>query len=177
MDEYIAKPGIRQAIKESIIRMIAEERMLPGDKILPQNDLARRFKTTPVTIHKALRELVAEGVIERRKGVGTFIRARKASDATKDKRICLVLHRAGLDRPQFNPEFWPYMQDLIFDFSSMLSRGYSFTMKYADPGTDIAHLNEDLRGYFAVFFHYSNEVPVSVIKAVIRSRVAPVVKI
>lgn len=177
MSEYIGKPSIRQSIKESIVRMIAEERMLPGDKILPQNELARRFKTTPVTIHKALRELVDEGVIERKKGVGTFIRAKKVADRDREKRICLVLHREGLDRPQLNPEYWPYMQDLIFDFSSLLSKGYSFTIKYADPSADINRLIEELRGYLAVFFHYSNEVPVSVIKSVIRSRSVPVVKI
>lgn len=175
--EHIRKPGVRQRIKDEIIRMIAEERMLPGDKIMPQNELAARFTTTPVTIHKALRELVAEGVVERRKGVGTFISARKVAEAGRDKRICLVLHRTGLERPLFNLECWPYMQDLIFDFSAMLSEGYSFTMKYADPETNVGRLIEDLRGYFAIFFHYPNEVPISVIKAVIRSRVAPVVKI
>jgi DNA-binding LacI/PurR family transcriptional regulator/DNA-binding transcriptional regulator YhcF (GntR family) len=177
MKEYIRKPAVRQRIKDEIIGMISSERMLPGDKIMPQNELAQRFKTTPVTIHKALRELVDEGVVERRKGVGTFISARKVMEFPRDKQICLVLHRTGLDRPQFNPEYWPYMQDLIFDFSAMLSKGYSFTMKYADPETNVGRLIEDLKGYFAVFFHYSNEVPISIIKTVIRSRVAPVVKI
>ena len=177
MKPTISKPSIRQRIKEEVIRMIGTEMMLPGDKIVSQNVLAERFDTTPVTIHKALTELAREGVIERRKGVGTFVSDKARKPARNEKRVCLVLHRSGLDRPEINPEYWPYMQDLIFEFTHALTDSYSFSMKFAGPGTDISRLISELRGYHSVFFHYSNEVSNDVLKAIVRSRVAPVIKI
>lgn len=173
----ISKPSIRQRIKEEIVRMIGSEVMLPGDKIVSQNVLAEQFDTTPVTIHKALTELAREGVIVRRKGVGTFVADTKRKPSSSEKRVCLVLHRSGLDRPEINPEYWPYMQDLIFEFTRALSDAYSFSMKFAAAGTDVSRLISELRGYHSVFFHYGNEVPNDILKAIVRSRVAPVIKI
>lgn len=173
----ISKPSIRQRIKEEIVRMIGSEMMLPGDKIVSQNELAEQFDTTPVTIHKALTELAREGVIVRRKGVGTFVADKTRKPSTSEKRVCLVLHRSGLDRPEINPEYWPYMQDLIFEFTRALSDAYSFSMKFAAEGTDVSRLISELRGYHSAFFHYGNEVPNDILKAIVRSRVVPVVKI
>lgn len=177
MEKAIYKPSIRQRVKESIMRMIGDEMILPGEKIQPQNELAARFSTTPVTIHKALRELVQEGVVERRKGVGTFVSRRPVQRESSEQRVCLVLHRAGLDRPEINPEYWPYMQDLFFDFTSSLCETYSFSVKFAGPQINIARLISELQGYHSVFFHYSNEVSNDILKAVVRSRAVPVVKI
>jgi LacI family transcriptional regulator len=173
----LLKLSVRQRIKQEIVRMIGEEMILPGEKIMPQNELAARFNTTPVTIHKALRELVDEGVIERRKGVGTFVSRRRPGEGQKEKKVCLIMHRAGLERPEINPEYWPYMQDLIFDFTTNLCDTYSFSMKFAGKQTDVKRLISELDGYHSVFFHYSNEVPVEIMQAIIRSRVVPVVKI
>ncbi len=177
MKKALHKPSIRQRIKEEIVHMIGVEKMLPGDKILSQNALAERFSTTPVTVHKALTELTREGVIVRRKGVGTFVSSRKSQSSGTEKRVCLIMHRPGLDQADVNPEYWPYMQDIIFAFTHALSEEFSFSMKFAGPQTDVSRLISELTGYHAVFFHYSNEVPVEVIRAIIRSRVAPVIKI
>ena len=177
MKKPLHKPSIRQRIKEEVVRMIGDERMLPGDKIQSQNALAERFSTTPVTIHKALTELAREGVIQRRKGVGTFVSGRSGGSHVGEKKVCLVMHRSGLDRPETNPEYWPYMQDVIFEFTHVLTEDYSFSMKFAGPQTEVSRLISELDGYYAAFFHYSNEVPNDVLKAVVRSRVVPVVKI
>jgi DNA-binding LacI/PurR family transcriptional regulator/DNA-binding transcriptional regulator YhcF (GntR family) len=177
MSKKISRPSVRQRIKEQVVRMIADEALLAGDKIISQNELAARFSTTPVTIHKALTELSREGVVTRRKGVGTFVAERKTTKAEAGRKVCLVLHRSGLDRPDLNPEYWPYLQDLIFDFMKALDNRYSFSLKFAGEETNISEFVKELKGYEAVFFHYSNEVSFSVMQAVARSRVAPVVKI
>lgn len=177
VSQKISRPSVRQRIKEQVIRMIADEALLAGDKIVSQNELAERFSTTPVTIHKALTELVREGVVSRRKGVGTFVADRKTTKAEAGRKVCLVLHRSGLDQPDLNPEYWPYLQELIFDFMKVLGNRYSFSLKFAGEETNIPAFVKELKGYEAVFFHYSNEVPFSVMQAVVRSRVAPVVKI
>jgi DNA-binding LacI/PurR family transcriptional regulator/DNA-binding transcriptional regulator YhcF (GntR family) len=177
MSKKISRPAVRQRIKEQVVRMIADEALLAGDKIVSQNELAARFSTTPVTIHKALTELSREGVVTRRKGVGTFVADRKSNGAALGKKVCLVLHRSGLDRPDLNPEYWPYLQDLIFEFMKVLDNRYSFSLKFAGEETNISQFVKELKGYEAVFFHYSNEVPFAIMQAVARSRVAPVVKI
>ena len=174
--KQLSKPSIRQRIKEEIVRMIASQMMLPGDKILSQNALAELFTTTPVTIHKALTELAQEGFIERRKGVGTFVANKPTSASSGEKRVCLVLHREGLERPEVNPLYWPYVQELIYEFSHQLPEGYTFSLKFADQNCNVPWLISQLKGYHAVFFHYSNEIPAKIIQSVVRSRVAPVVR-
>ncbi|QDZ42438.1 PLP-dependent aminotransferase family protein [Corynebacterium sp. sy039] len=46
-----------------------------GDKLPPSRQLVNEFHASPVTIQKALSELVARGLIETRPGVGTFVLA------------------------------------------------------------------------------------------------------
>ncbi|MFA5190326.1 MAG: GntR family transcriptional regulator [Verrucomicrobiia bacterium] len=45
-----------------------------GDKFLAERQVAGRFSVSRVTANKALSHLVAEGVLEIKKGVGTFVR-------------------------------------------------------------------------------------------------------
>jgi GntR family transcriptional regulator len=50
-------------------------RHLPGSRFLTERDVAERFKVSRPTANKALSALVAEGALDFRKGVGTFVRA------------------------------------------------------------------------------------------------------
>jgi len=45
----------------------------PGDKFHSEQELAKIFETTQVTINKVTSQLVAEGILFRKQGVGTFI--------------------------------------------------------------------------------------------------------
>jgi GntR family transcriptional regulator len=53
---------------------IAERRYAPGEALPGEEDLARHFGVSRVTIRAALEALDALGLIERRQGVGTFVR-------------------------------------------------------------------------------------------------------
>jgi GntR family transcriptional regulator len=53
---------------------IAERRYAPGEALPAEEDLARLFGVSRVTIRAALETLNALGLIERRQGVGTFVR-------------------------------------------------------------------------------------------------------
>ena len=46
----------------------------PGDQFLTERQVADRFGTTRPTANKALASLVGQGVLEFRRGVGTFVR-------------------------------------------------------------------------------------------------------
>lgn len=50
------------------------ERFAPGDRFLTERQICERFGVSRATANKALANLVAEGLLEFRKGVGTFVR-------------------------------------------------------------------------------------------------------
>jgi DNA-binding transcriptional MocR family regulator len=47
----------------------------PGAKLPSTRELVARYGASPVTVQKALRTLTAQGIVESRPGVGTFVRA------------------------------------------------------------------------------------------------------
>ncbi|MEV0893252.1 PLP-dependent aminotransferase family protein [Promicromonospora sp. NPDC050262] len=47
----------------------------PGARLPSSRELVARYGASPVTVQKALRTLVAQGVVETRPGIGTFVRA------------------------------------------------------------------------------------------------------
>jgi GntR family transcriptional regulator len=53
---------------------IAERRYAPGEALPPEADLAALFDVSRVTIRAALETLAELGLIERRQGIGTFVR-------------------------------------------------------------------------------------------------------
>lgn len=53
---------------------LASGRYAPGDRFPSDQELARKFKVTHVTVRSALKALVDEGVLERRIGWGTVVR-------------------------------------------------------------------------------------------------------
>ena len=59
----------RAMIKAALTRLIVEQRLQPGDRLPGQNELAARFGTTVLTIHRALAELESE-----RRSIGSTAR-------------------------------------------------------------------------------------------------------
>lgn len=60
-------------IKEYIEESILNESMKAGEKIPSTNEFAQFYKINPATAGKGVNELVAEGIIEKRRGVGMFV--------------------------------------------------------------------------------------------------------
>src|SRR5436305_12199526 len=52
----------------------------PGAQLPSTRQIARDSGTGPVTVQRALRRLVAQGVVETRVGIGTFVAAKPAPD-------------------------------------------------------------------------------------------------
>ncbi len=71
MKDYMPK-YIR--IKEYIIDNIKSKKLHPGDKVLSENELALLFKVSRVTANMAIRELATQGVVERIRGKGTYVK-------------------------------------------------------------------------------------------------------
>lgn len=62
-------------IKEQIRYLIISGRLEPGQRLPHREQLARFLQVNPRTIHSGIDELVREGYLTSRKGVGTFVSA------------------------------------------------------------------------------------------------------
>jgi GntR family histidine utilization transcriptional repressor len=60
-------------IKESLIKQIEAKALRPGDRVLSENQLSEQFSVSRMTARRALTELVEAGILERTKGLGTFV--------------------------------------------------------------------------------------------------------
>jgi len=66
------------------LRHAIESRLLgPDDARPPERDLATEFSVSRITVRKAIDGLVSEGLLVRRQGSGTFVRARMEKNFSK----------------------------------------------------------------------------------------------
>lgn len=62
-------------IADSILSMITvEKRFLPGSKLPNENILSKELKVSRTTLREAIRILATEGILEIRRGLGTFVK-------------------------------------------------------------------------------------------------------
>lgn len=72
------KPRYQQ-LKEQIVAEISSGRLRPRDRVPSENELVGSAGVSRMTANRALRELTAEGYVERIAGVGTFVADLKAA--------------------------------------------------------------------------------------------------
>jgi DNA-binding FadR family transcriptional regulator len=66
---------LSDSVADDILTMITiEKRYNPGDKLPNENDLSLELNVSRTTLREAIRILVTNGVLEIRRGCGTFIR-------------------------------------------------------------------------------------------------------
>ncbi|MBI3565671.1 MAG: GntR family transcriptional regulator [Elusimicrobia bacterium] len=96
---------LNEQIKSGLRGLVARGTLRPGDPAPSVRGLAETLKVNPNTVARAVRELVAEGVLESRRGEGTVVAAsapRRAKDGLDAARGALtealrMARRAGLD--------------------------------------------------------------------------------
>src|SRR5215468_4368592 len=64
---------VYKRIQDSIRRRIEASELLPGDMVASERELARLHKVSLMTARHALAGLEREGIVERRRGSGTFV--------------------------------------------------------------------------------------------------------
>jgi len=69
----VRKP-IYQQLNQALREMIQNGEFKQGEQFLTERQISERFKVSRATANKALSNLVSEGVLEFRKGIGTFLR-------------------------------------------------------------------------------------------------------
>src|SRR6201995_5681230 len=74
--------------------------MAPGDALPTEQALCGQFGVSRITVRRALADLAEQGYIERRQGVGSFVREHGPADLSAAGRS----YRAGLRQSQFETE-------------------------------------------------------------------------
>lgn len=72
VDKASAVPYYHQ-IKEAVRCLISEGQLKPGDMLPSEFHLSEQLGISRLVVHRAFRELVTEGILIRRRAVGTFI--------------------------------------------------------------------------------------------------------
>ncbi len=65
-------------IQDYVRELIRSGKLTPGERLPSTEELARSWETHVPTVHKALTKLVAEGILKRHHGKGTFVAQREA---------------------------------------------------------------------------------------------------
>src|SRR5262252_2303625 len=68
---------VYKRIQNAIRKRIEASELLPGDPVASERELARLHKVSLMTARHALAGLEREGLVERRRGAGTFVAAPK----------------------------------------------------------------------------------------------------
>ena len=68
------KKNLSQQTMERLYNtIVVEKRLQPGDKLPNELELAEKLNVSRATLREALRMLIARGVLEVRRGKGTFV--------------------------------------------------------------------------------------------------------
>jgi len=83
------RPGV--SLYEQVVyaskRAVVSGKMQPGDRFPSVRALSRELKINPNTAHKVIMQLIAEGLLEVRVGVGTIVAAPGPSTAAERSRL------------------------------------------------------------------------------------------
>jgi GntR family transcriptional regulator len=88
-----------QQIRAELLRLLASQHWKVGQAIDPEHLLAARFEVAIGTLRRAVDDLVAEGLLLRRQGMGTFVNRH-----SRDRLLFYFFHLAPLDGAKSHPE-------------------------------------------------------------------------
>jgi GntR family transcriptional regulator len=102
------QPIYRQ-LHDHVVAMILDGVLKEGDPLPSVRNVAAEYRVNPLTVLKAYQELVNEELVEKRRGLGMFVKSgarnlllqgeRQKFLAEQWPRICATIHRLGL-RPK-----------------------------------------------------------------------------
>ena len=66
------QPIYRQ-LRDKVVGLILDEVLAEGDALPSVRNVAAEYQLNPITVSKAYQELVDEGLVEKRRGLGMFV--------------------------------------------------------------------------------------------------------
>ena len=125
IDHHSGVPIYRQVI-EQIRQQIMTDALKQADQLETVRDLAARLKVNPMTISKAYSFLEAQGLLERKRGIGLFVaKVRKGrKDQIRTKLLDNIINKAAVTAIQLGvPE------DQAVEFFKKRYRQYNSTKR------------------------------------------------
>jgi GntR family transcriptional repressor for pyruvate dehydrogenase complex len=87
---------IYEEIVEQIRLLMAGGELKPGDKLLPERELADRLQVSRASVREAIRALEMMAFVEIRPGDGTFVRDRNADEIIQPLAMFLAVEKSSL---------------------------------------------------------------------------------
>ncbi len=115
IDHHSGEPIYRQIIRQ-IRQQIMTGQLKQADQLQTVRDLAARLNVNPMTISKAYSFLEAEGLVERKRGIGLFVAKIKTDDRKRIKAQLLntIIDKAAITAVQLGTWRTPAAQRPYF---------------------------------------------------------------
>lgn len=94
------QPIYRQ-LRDRVVAMIIEGTLNDGESLPSVRNVAAEYQLNPLTVLKGYQALVDENLVEKRRGLGMFVKEGARKQLTKD------------ERQRFLEEEWPVVLDTI----------------------------------------------------------------
>jgi len=146
--------SLGQQVRAHVLDRIDKGEWREGDRIPSESQLAEQFDASRMTIHIALRDLAAEGVLVRRQGAGTFVATRRRQSTFLELRN---IHAEIEERGN------RHTTDVITQERVHCDLGLATEMNVA-PGSEVFH---------SVLLHRENERPLQIEDRYVNPRFSP----
>jgi GntR family histidine utilization transcriptional repressor len=143
-----------QQVKDYIKNRILQGLWQPGDKIASEAELVSRLGMSRMTVHRALRELTSEGLLQRIQGVGTFV-ARQRPPAG-------FLHIKSIAR-EINENGGRHRSQVIFMRQELATQEVRTIMS----------LPYEAPVFHSLLIHYDRDIPIQYADRFVNPTVAP----
>jgi GntR family transcriptional regulator len=87
----LVRTPVYQQLNQLLRELIREKQFAPGAQFLTEREVAARYEVSRATANKAISTLVTEGLLEFRKGAGTFLRGNRI-DADLRELVSFTAH-------------------------------------------------------------------------------------
>lgn len=154
--QRIDQKSVVDAVREQMRTLIRDGSLKPGDQLPAEKELAQRLNVSRATLREALHTMIGEGLLEVRRGQGTFVRELSSSDAIQSQVVTLLLQPEDMAEVQdvrriLEPEIaarvalradeklFTQMEELLDELEAMVSRGESIFEMAWDFHRMLAH--------------------------------------
>jgi GntR family transcriptional regulator len=105
-DEWNASQPIYRQLRDRVIAMILDSVLKEGDPLPSVRTVAADYRVNPLTVLKAYQQLAEEQIVEKRRGIGMFVKTGARQQLLRDERrrfleeewpgVLATLRRLGL---------------------------------------------------------------------------------
>lgn len=88
--------GLPNKVRSQLLQMIAAGKLTPGDRLMPERELASELEVSRNVVREAIRSLVDANVLEARQGAGVFVASLHVESLIEPLELILALENATL---------------------------------------------------------------------------------